>query len=63
MRETAFRSCAFCVAVRELLGHYMALEEFYMNETVTMAVRIDELVCAPSVLGGGGGGHIGVLSS
>ncbi|GAX77377.1 hypothetical protein CEUSTIGMA_g4823.t1 [Chlamydomonas eustigma] len=41
-RETNFRSGPFNVAVRELLGQYMALEEFYMNETCSLAVRIDE---------------------
>jgi hypothetical protein len=35
--------------VRELLGHYMALEEVYMSETVSMAIRIDEVW--------GGAGH------
>lgn len=37
------RSGPFNVAVRELLGQYMALEEFYMNETCMMAIRIDEV--------------------
>ncbi|MEW5310383.1 MAG: hypothetical protein WDW38_002186 [Sanguina aurantia] len=42
VRETSFRSGAFNVAVREMLGYYMTLEEYYMDETTTMAVRIDE---------------------
>ena len=29
--------------MRELLAQYMALEEFYMNETCSMAIRIDEV--------------------
>ena len=37
------RSGPFNVAVRELLAQYMALEEFYMNETCSMAIRIDEV--------------------
>ncbi|KAL6746871.1 component of oligomeric golgi complex 4 [Haematococcus lacustris] len=43
-RETTFRSGGLNVCVRELLGHYMALEELYMNDTVAMAIRIDEVV-------------------
>ncbi len=40
------RSGALNVGVRELLAHYMALEEMYMYETATMAIRIDEVcVC------------------
>jgi len=31
------------VGLRELLGHYMALEEVYMEETVNMAIGIDEV--------------------
>ena len=52
-RETSFRSGSFNVAVRELLGQYMALEELYMNETCLMAVRINE------VRGWQGGGQAG----
>lgn len=47
-RETAFRSGAFNVAVRELLGQYMALEEYYMSESCALALRIDE--AAPGAL-------------
>eukprot|EP00798_Chlamydomonas_sp_ICE-L_P008858 gene8858-3742_t len=43
-RESAFRSGQFNVGVRELLGHYMALEEYYIDETSGMAVRIDEVI-------------------
>ena len=39
----AHRSGGLNVAVRELLGHYMALEEAYMGETTAMAIRIDEV--------------------
>lgn len=42
-RETSFRSGPFNIAVRELLGQYMALEEFYMNATCSLAVTIDEV--------------------
>lgn len=38
----------FAVGVRELLGHYMVLEEQFMEDTTDMAMRIDEVV---SVLG------------
>lgn len=41
-REAAFRSGQFNLAVREMLGQYMILEEFYMNETCSLAIRIDE---------------------
>ncbi len=39
----AARSGALNVAVRELLGHYMSLEEMYMYETAGIAIRIDEV--------------------
>ena len=29
--------------VRELLGYYLSLEEFYLDETANMAIRIDEV--------------------
>lgn len=32
-REAAFRSGPFNVALRELLGSYIVLEEYYMNQT------------------------------
>lgn len=41
----------FAVGVRELLGHYMVLEEQFMEDTSDMAIRIDEVVSAP--VGGG----------
>jgi hypothetical protein len=34
----------FAVGVRELLGHYMVLEEQFMEDTSDMAIRIDEVV-------------------
>lgn len=34
----------FAVGVRELLGHYMVLEEQFMEDTTDMAMRIDEVV-------------------
>lgn len=44
----------FAVGVRELLGHYMVLEEQFMEDTTDMAIRIDEVVscagCAHSFL-------------
>lgn len=42
---TSCRSGALNVAVRELLGHYMSLEEMYMYETANMAIKIDEVGC------------------
>lgn len=38
------RSGPFNLAVRELLGRYVALEEHYLDETAGMAIRIDEVV-------------------
>lgn len=43
-REAAFRSGPFNLAVRELLGRYVALEEHYLDETAGMAIRIDEVL-------------------
>ncbi|KAG2447879.1 hypothetical protein HYH02_007335 [Chlamydomonas schloesseri] len=43
-REAAFRSGSFNVALRELLGRYVALEEYYLDETAGMAIRIDEVL-------------------
>ncbi|WIA35384.1 hypothetical protein OEZ86_003832 [Tetradesmus obliquus] len=42
--EARLRSGPFAVGVRELLGQYMALEEFYLEDTTDMAIRIDEVV-------------------
>ncbi|KAG1668624.1 hypothetical protein FOA52_001493 [Chlamydomonas sp. UWO 241] len=42
-REAAFRSAPFNVSLKELLAAYQALEEFYMDETVAMSLRIDEV--------------------
>jgi hypothetical protein len=44
--EARLRSGPFAVGVRELLGHYMALEELYLEDTTDMAIRIDEVVSA-----------------
>uniref|UniRef100_A0A7S0RYR1 Conserved oligomeric Golgi complex subunit 4 n=1 Tax=Chlamydomonas leiostraca TaxID=1034604 RepID=A0A7S0RYR1_9CHLO len=43
-REATFRSGPLNVRVRELLGAYMSLEEVYMGECASMAIRIDEVV-------------------
>ncbi|PSC72320.1 conserved oligomeric Golgi complex subunit 4 isoform B [Micractinium conductrix] len=43
-RETALRGGAFSSAVRELLSYYISLEEYYMEESVAKAIRIDETV-------------------
>ncbi|KAL4441200.1 hypothetical protein ABPG77_011437 [Micractinium sp. CCAP 211/92] len=43
-RETALRGGAFNSAVRELLSYYISLEEYYMEESVAKAIRIDEPV-------------------
>ncbi len=48
-REAAFKGGAFAVAVRELVGNYMALEEFYLESTTAMAMRIDEAVSDQSL--------------
>ena len=40
----------FAVGVRELLGHYMVLEEQFMEDTSDMAIRIDEVVSLPGCL-------------
>jgi hypothetical protein len=42
--EARLRSGPFAVGVRELLGHYMSLEELYLEDTTDMAIRIDEVV-------------------
>jgi hypothetical protein len=42
--EALLRSGPFAVGVRELLGHYMSLEELYLEDTTDMAIRIDEVV-------------------
>lgn len=44
------RSGAFNVSLRELLSRYVALEEYYLDETVSMAVRIDEVVSGTDVV-------------
>ncbi len=42
--EAALRGGTFGVSVRELLGHYMTLEQCYLERTVAMAIRIDQKV-------------------
>eukprot|EP00879_Flechtneria_rotunda_P019660 GHRR01020657.1.p1 GENE.GHRR01020657.1~~GHRR01020657.1.p1 ORF type:complete len:653 (+),score=242.69 GHRR01020657.1:85-2043(+) len=42
--EAKLRAGPFAVGVRELLGHYMSLEELYLDNTTDMAIRIDEVV-------------------
>lgn len=44
IRETSFRGGQLNVNVRELLGYYIALEEYYMEENVKKAIEIDEQV-------------------
>lgn len=41
IRETSFRGGQLNVSARDLLGHYISLEEFYMEENVKKAVDID----------------------
>ncbi|KXZ41619.1 hypothetical protein GPECTOR_358g126 [Gonium pectorale] len=41
-REAAFRSGSLNVSLRELLGRYVALEEYYLDETAALAIRLDE---------------------
>lgn len=41
------RSGGLNVGLRELLGHYMALEEIYLEETARMAISIDEVGWLP----------------
>ena len=58
--ENKFKVGQFSVAVRELVSQYMALEEFYLEETANMAVRIDQVVRGEGRGGEGGplwGGH------
>lgn len=43
------------MALRELLGRYVALEEYYLDETAGMAIRIDEVVSAVGEGRGWGG--------
>ncbi|KAI8468195.1 MAG: component of oligomeric golgi complex 4 [Monoraphidium minutum] len=42
--EAKYRGGAFSVSVREVVSHYMALEEYYLDATTSMAIRIDALV-------------------
>lgn len=43
-RETALRGGALSTTLRELLSYYISLEEYYVEESVAKAVRIDEAV-------------------
>jgi hypothetical protein len=47
-RETALRGGGLSSALRELLAHYISLEEYYVEESVAKAVRIDD--AAPGAL-------------
>jgi hypothetical protein len=44
--EAAFRSGSFSVAVRELVGRYVSLEEYYLESTVALAIRLDQVSSA-----------------
>lgn len=46
--EAKYRSGPFNVCVREVVSHYMCLEEHYMEATAAMAIRIDQM--APDAL-------------
>mmetsp|Transcript_32816 Transcript_32816/g.77788 ORF Transcript_32816/g.77788 Transcript_32816/m.77788 type:complete len:739 (+) Transcript_32816:153-2369(+) len=41
--ENAFRGGQFNCTVREVIGYYITLEEYYVEEMVSKAVRLDEL--------------------
>jgi len=43
-RETALRGGALSTTLRELLSYYISLEEYYVEESIAKAVRIDEPV-------------------
>lgn len=43
-RETSLRSGAMSTTLRELLSFYISLEEYYVEESVAKAIRIDEPV-------------------
>ena len=43
-RETSLRGGPLSTSLRELLSYYIALEEYYVEESVAKAVRIDEAV-------------------
>ena len=45
--EAAFRSGSFSVAVRELVGRYVSLEEYYLESTVALAIRLDQVAAGP----------------
>lgn len=42
-RETALRGGGFHTTVRELGSYYLSLEEYFMEESVNKAIRIDEV--------------------
>ncbi len=47
-RENYFRGGQFNCTVREVIGYYITMEEFYVEEMISKAVRLDELVRSPS---------------
>ncbi|GMH33415.1 hypothetical protein BSKO_01249 [Bryopsis sp. KO-2023] len=44
IRETTFRGGQLNVSVRELVGYYITLEEYYMEENVKKAIEINEQI-------------------
>jgi hypothetical protein len=42
-RETALRGGGFHTTVRELGSYYLSLEEYFMEESISKAIRIDEV--------------------
>jgi hypothetical protein len=42
--SNSFKSGSFGLSIQELIGYYVALEEYFMSENVKKAVKIDELV-------------------
>jgi hypothetical protein len=52
--EAAFRSGSFSVSVRELVGRYVSLEEYYLESTVALAIRLDQVSASGAGDGGAG---------
>lgn len=46
-RENAFRGGQFNCTVREVIGYYITMEEYYVEEMVNKAIALDELVRLP----------------
>lgn len=42
--EAKYKAGQFNVSMRELVAQYVALEEYYMEETASMAIRLDQMV-------------------